>query len=173
MRNAALFGTLGVSLLVAAAGCEPVDDGAATRAKGWDPVQDGLSDVVLPGARDVFVDTDETMTVADGCAKTTLDAHKILQTQCASCHGDEATKQGLPAWGFILDDARMKTETWTRQNQPPIPFLKAGDADNSAIFLRAAINRDMPPIYDLGVDTAPRVTFSQASVLREWITHCM
>ena len=62
MRNAALFGCLGIGSLVAVASCEPVDDGAATRAQGWNRK---LTDHVLPGDRAVFVDVNETVTVPE------------------------------------------------------------------------------------------------------------
>jgi hypothetical protein len=173
MRNAAfsLLGSLGVGLLVTLAGCEPVDDGAATRNKGWDQV---LTDHVVPGDRDIFTDTDETMTVADGCAKTQLDAHAILKDQCASCHGDPNAARGLPPWGFVLDDAMMKSETWKQQGAAPIPFIDVGHPKNSAIFIRAAISRDMPPVQrDPNEQFFERVTLSGASVLEQWITNCM
>jgi hypothetical protein len=162
-----------MGLLVAGAvGCEPVDDGAATRNKGWNGE---LSDNVLDNDRPVFntIEEDPADVSADGCKKTTRDAHTILMGQCASCH-DGPAAQGLPPWNFVLDDQKMMTETWLRQDAPPVPFLKPGDPDNSAIFIRAANKRDMPPIYtDLSIPTAPRVTYSEASVLRQWISHCM
>jgi hypothetical protein len=172
MRNAALSGSLGLGLLlIAAAGCEPVDDGSTSRAKGWDGV---LTDNVLPGDREVFTNTDETDTVANGCAKTTDDAHKILQDQCAACHGDPATASGLPPWDFVLDDAKMKTEKWVREGQPSIPFIDVGHPQTSAIFIRAAIARDMPPVQrDPSQAYYERVTLSGASVLQQWITNCM
>jgi hypothetical protein len=169
MRNVALFGSLG--LLIAVAGCEPVDDGAATRAKGWDGV---LTNNVLDTDRGVFTDTDETIDVGDGCVKTEMDAHEILAGQCANCHGSDNTPQGLPPWDFVLDLDRMKRETWTREGQPAIPFVSVGKPLNSAIYLRAAINRDMPPKQgDVGQPYYDRVTLSQASVLYQWIANCM
>src|SRR6185503_17749827 len=90
MREAMFLGVIGAVCWVATVGCEPVDDGAATRNKGWDPEVDGLSNVVLDGNRGVFIDTGETVDVMDGCAKTTLDAMKILQDNCASCHDEES-----------------------------------------------------------------------------------
>ncbi|HET6148698.1 MAG TPA: hypothetical protein VFH68_14275 [Polyangia bacterium] len=170
MRNVALCGSLGFGLLIAMAGCEPVDDGASTRAKGWDGV---LTDNVVPGDRDVFIDTDETMTVADGCAKTEIDALKVLGDYCASCHGDPATAQGLPPWDYVLKPEQMKTATWMREGQPPIKFLDVGKPETSAIYMRAAMSRDMPPTYDVGVKSPPKITYSGASVLREWIANCM
>jgi len=163
---------LGFGLLATALGCEPVDDAAATRNKGWDGV---LTDNVLPGDRPVYntIEEDPMDVSADGCEKTTNDAHKILETNCAQCHGPMGAV-GLPPWDFVLDDAKMKIETWKRQDQPAIPFLKPGDPANSAIFLRAALLRNMPPLQtDVGQMFYPRVTYSEASVLQEWITTCM
>jgi len=169
MRNVALFGSLG--LLMAVAGCEPVDDAAATRNKGWDGV---LTDNVLDSDRGVFIDTDETMDVGDGCKKTELDAHAILENQCASCHGSPDTAVGLPPWDFVLDDEKMKTQTWKREGQPAIPFIDVGNPSNSAIFLRAVMKRDMPPLQlDLSQPYYDRVTLSGASVLEQWISKCM
>jgi hypothetical protein len=172
MRNVALCGSLGFGLLIAMAGCEPVDDGASTRVKGWDPEVDPLSDVVIPGDRDVFIDTDETMKVADGCAKTEMDAHAILKNQCGTCHGDPASPRGLPPWSWVLDDARMKSETYGDAN--PVKFIDVGHPRTSGIFIRAAIARDMPPIQrDPNEQFFERVSLSAASVLEHWITNCM
>jgi hypothetical protein len=169
MRNVALFGSLG--LLIAAIGCEPVDDGAATRNKGWDGV---LTDHVLNSDRGVFTDTDETIDVVDGCAKTEMDAHNILAGMCADCHGTEKTAQGLPPWNFVLDLDKMKSMTWNREGQSPIPFVDVGKPLNSAIYLRAGISRDMPPKQtDVNQPYYDRVTLSQASVLYQWIANCM
>jgi hypothetical protein len=164
---------LGLGLLAAAVGCEPVDDGAATRNKGWNGV---LSDSVLPSDRPVYnsIEEDPMDVSMDGCAKTTNDAHAILKANCAQCHGPTGAPVGLPPWNFVLDDMTMKSMTWMRQDQPAIPFLKPGDPANSAIFLRAALLRNMPPVqFDVGQPFYPRVTFSDSSVLEQWITNCM
>lgn len=170
MRNVAFagyLGSLGLGLLVAMAGCEPVDDGAATRNTGWNGT---LTDHVIDGDRPVFTDIDETVTVADGCAKTTEDAHKILKDQCAMCHGDAATAH---VWGFVLDDAMMKTATLTT-GTPPIHYIDVGHPQTSGIFVRAAIARDMPPVQrDPNEAYYDRVSLSGASVLQQWIAHCM
>ena len=181
MRNM-LVGTVEVAFLMAAAGCEPVDDGAANRAKGWDNV---LTDHVLDHDREVFTNTDETMIVADGCAKTEIDALQILKDNCASCH-DEATRATAPAiescqqgptatFNFVLNPAKMKAEMWTPAGQQtPMRYLAVGDADASAIFDRAASKRDMPPVQTCPeIPYYERVTFSAASVLRQWIEVCL
>jgi hypothetical protein len=156
---------------MAMAGCEPVDDGAATRNTGWDGKT--LTDHVLTGDREVFLDTDETVTVADGCAKTVIDAKKILSDNCGSCHDAGAASQGQPTFDFLMDDTQLKTQMWTRQGTV-WHFVVPGQPDQSAVFFRAGVDQDMPPVYsDPTIPTKPRVTFSAISVLRQWIEKCM
>lgn len=162
---------VGLAALAVLSSCEKVDDGAATRAKGWDGVT--LSTHIEDGDREVFTDTDETMVVDDGCAKTELDAHNILEANCKSCHGIGAASMGVPRFDFVMDDTQLMMKTWTREGAMPIRFLIPGDADNSAIYQRAVMNRDMPPLQaDPQQPFYPRITYSQASVLHEWITNC-
>jgi len=163
MRNA-LFRFIGAGSFMAMAGCEPVDDGAATRVKGWDGE---LTDNVLPGDRDVFIDTDESMTVDDGCAKTDLDARKILQDSCASCHDAASPDQDPTTFDFVLNVTKMKTSMWTPTGGSPMRYITPGNPEASAIFLRVGIKRDMPP-----ADGLP-VTLSGVSVLHYWIATCM
>jgi len=149
-----------------------VDDGATNRAKGWDHV---LTDNVLTGDRDVFntIDEDPADVSADGCEKTANDAHAILSANCGGCHNQGPASFGAPLFDFVMDDAKLTTSTWTRQGTT-VKFVTVGDADNSAIFQRAAIARDMPPLSsDIRNPELPRVTFSGASVLRQWIDKCM
>jgi hypothetical protein len=162
-----------------ALGCEPVDDGAATRAKGWDGV---LTDNVLPKDRPVYntIEEDPMDVSADGCEKTASDAIKILEDNCASCH-DKGTPApdvlgcgGTTTFDFVLDPMKMQSQAWTRAGQAPMKYISAGDANASAIFLRAAGLRDMPPLQIcLEVPFYARLTFSQVSVLREWIDVCL
>ena len=166
MKNAALR-IFGASSFLAMAACEPVDDGAATRARGWDPEKDGLSNVVLDHDRDVFVDIDETMSVADGCAKTTLDATQLLQDKCASCHDQTAPAQTPPTFNFVTDVAKMKSSMWTPAGGTAMRYITVGKPEESAIFLRAGSNRDMPPT------AADRLTYSAVSVLHYWIENCL
>jgi hypothetical protein len=155
---------------LAACGLEPVDDGAATRAVGWNGE---LTDNIVPNDRDVFLDIDESMPAADPCEKTTADARDVLDKNCASCHsGPNAT--GLPPWDFVLDFDKLKTATWNREGAAPLRFLVPGDPDNSQIYVRAVIDQSMPPVpTDLGQTGFARVTYSGGSVLREWIANCM
>jgi len=163
--------TFGLAALAVLASCEKVDDGAATRAQGWDGVT--LSTVIEDGDREVFTDIDETMPAADGCAKTALDAHEILQAHCALCHGIGAASSGVPRFDFVMDDDQLKVKTWERMGQTALRFLVPGDPDNSVIYQRAAMARDMPPVQaDPQQPFYPRISYSQASVLREWILNC-
>jgi len=161
----------GFAALAVLSSCEKVDDGAATRAQGWDGT---LSTVIEPGPREVFVDIEETMPAASPCEKTAMDAHAILESHCKLCHDIGAASSGVaPIFDFVLNDDRLKTETWKRMGQPALRFLIPGDPDNSVIYERAAIARDMPPIQgDVTAPFYPRVTYSESSVLREWILNC-
>jgi hypothetical protein len=161
----------GLAALAVLSSCEKVDDGAATRAQGWDGVT--LSTVIEDGDREVFTDIEETMPAASPCEKTALDAHGILQKHCAACHAIGAASMGVPRFDFIMDDAQLMARSWTREGATPIRFLIPGDPDNSAIYQRAAMARDMPPIQaDPQQPDYPRINYSQGSVLREWILNC-
>ena len=160
----------GLAALAVLSSCEMVDDGAATRAQGWDGT---LSTVIEPGPRAVFTDIDETMPAASPCDKTAGDAHDILKKNCGGCHDIGAASLGVPRFDFVMDDEQLKVKTWERMGQPAQRFLIPGDPDNSVIYDRAAISRNMPPVQgDPGQPYYPRVTYSEASVLREWILNC-
>jgi hypothetical protein len=162
--------TFGLAALAVLASCEKVDDGAATRAHGWDGA---LSTVIEPGAREVFTDIEETEAVQTGCDKTQLDAHKVLETNCAVCHNIGAASSGVPRFDFVMDDEQLKAKTWDRIGQMPLRFLIPGDPDNSVIYERAVVKRDMPPPQvDPQQPFYPRVNYRDASVLREWIQNC-
>jgi hypothetical protein len=157
--------------LLAIAGCEPVDSGAATRTKGWDGV---LTDNVLDGDRPVFLDIDESVEGADPCAKDEQDVVDLLTRHCASCHDQGAASSGVPRFDFVLDLEKLQTEPFPRQGQPDQHFVLPGDPDNSLIYIRAATLRNMPPLYhNIAMEDPPRVSFSEASVLREWIEKCL
>ena len=176
MKNVRLSPLLGISVLFATTAwmtaCEPVDDTAATRVAAVDP--NLHTEHIEPGDREVFIDIDETMKVADGCAKTTLDAHAILDGYCKGCHGIGDASIGVPRFDFVLDDDKLKTSLWEKQGQPALRFVKPGDPMNSVVYTRAAIKQDMPQVsQDPSQPSYPRVTFSEGSVLYEWIAHCM
>jgi hypothetical protein len=167
VRPVSAFGLAALAVLCS---CEKLDDGASTRAQGWDGT---LTTVIKDGPREVFIDIEETMPAATPCEKTAMDAHQILQKNCAICHDIGAASSGVPRFDFVLDDDQLKVKTWDRMGQPPLRFLIPGDPDNSVIYERAAIKRDMPPNQgDPGAPLYPRLTYSESSVLREWILNC-
>ena len=167
VRPLSVFGLVALAVL---ASCEKIDDGATSRAQGWDGA---LSTVIEPGPREVFVDIDETQTVDTPCAKTEQDAHTILKNSCGTCHAIGLASSGVPRFDFLLDDDQLKVKTWDRMGQPPLRFLIPGDPDNSVVYERAAMKRDMPPVQgDPQQPFYPRVTYSEGSVLREWILNC-
>jgi hypothetical protein len=162
--------TFGLAALAVLSSCEKVDDGAATRAQGWNGV---LSTVIEDGPREVFTDIEETMPAATPCEKTAADAHEILKRNCAGCHDIGAASSGVPRFDFLMDDEQLKVKTWERVGQAPARFLIPGDPDNSVLYDRAAVSRNMPPVQaDPQQPLYPRVTYSEASVLREWILNC-
>jgi hypothetical protein len=174
MRNHRKLLLLVLCTPLAATTCfmEPVDSGSTNRTAGWDGV---LSTVIEPGDREIFTNIDETDTVETACDKTSLDAHKILNDNCAACHNAGAASRGsAPVFDFVMDDMKMMTTDWEPQGAPKIKFLVPGDPNNSAIYLRAAIRRDMPPLQ-LSVDQPfyPRVDYSAAAVLQDWIKNCV
>lgn len=171
MKNVRLSPLLGISVLLAMAACEPLDNKAATRNPGWDGQ---LTENIEPADREVFVNIDETEKVATGCDKTVIDAHNILKNHCASCHDIGMASFGVPRFDFVMDDAQLMTKTWDRTGQPAARFLTPGDPANSVIYLRSTMNRDMPPtMVDPNQPFYPRVTFSEGSVLFEWIANCI
>ena len=162
--------TFGLAALAVLASCEKVDDGAATRAQGWDGA---LSTVIEPGPREVFTDIDETVAADTPCDKTALDAHAVLKANCSVCHDIGLASSGAPRFDFVMDDDQLKVKTWERQGQTPLRFLIPGDPDNSVIYERAAMKRDMPPVQaDPQQPFYPRISYRDASVLREWILNC-
>jgi hypothetical protein len=134
--------------LLALAGCEPVDDSAATRQG----LELSVISATAAGRPGVFVDTGETTAVMDGCAKTTFDAMKILQDNARAVttnrraqapRGRGAATEG-PARPstFVLNPARWRPRPGLRTGAPDA-YLTAGKADESAIF-RAALSATCP-----------------------------
>jgi hypothetical protein len=159
-------------VLLVGACLQPVDDNAATPPPPVDPNAQPTT-TILPTALPIGLSVDdEGQTTDDPCVKTRRDKTEILTAYCAPCHSG-ATALGLPPWNFVLDDAKLVTEQWIREGQPPQRFVIPGDPDHSAIYVRAAIVGDMPPQpTDLGSPRNPRPSLSDLSVLREWIMHC-
>jgi hypothetical protein len=161
--------------LVAGCGIQPVNHGAATPESGRDPSAPPTT-AILSSARPIELDPDdESATTADPCEKTLRDKTDILTAYCARCHsGPAAQAQGLPPWNFVLDDNRLISEQFTREQQPPQRYVIPGDPMRSVLYVRAVVLRDMPPQpTDLGTPRNPAPTLSDASVLRDWIAHCL
>ena len=108
------------------------------------------------------------------CDQTCRDATQILWKNCAGCHGTPSTARGAPTWDFLLDPQKLVTETWTREGQPAIRFVLPGDPGHSAIYQRAVINKDMPPLYtDPTIASPARVSDSDGQILHDWIADCI
>ena len=106
------------------------------------------------------------------CDETCRQATRVLWQNCASCHhGDES--YGLPPWDFVMDPLRLITETWSREGQSA-RFVLPGDPAHSAVYQRAVITRDMPPVRsDLSQPYYPRVNDADGETLRVWIESCL
>jgi hypothetical protein len=72
---------------------------------------------------------------------------------------------------FVLDDG-MLTNPGVVSTKYGKRYVIPGDPDNSLVYLRAAIVQDMPPGASDVRNTAPPVTVSDESVLRQWILTC-
>jgi hypothetical protein len=170
-RHLRLLALSALPALTFLASCEPLDTKAATRNPGWNGV---LTDHLEPGDREIFTDIDETVAVPTPCDKTSMDAHSILSNHCGACHNAGAASQGVPVFDFLMDDAKLISEPWVRQTGGNLHFVIPGDPDNSQIYVRAAILQNMPPQYmNIATPDPPRMPYSEAGVVREWITNCM
>ena len=107
------------------------------------------------------------------CNQTCRQATRVLWENCASCHGNGDYAIGLPPWDFVMDPQRLTTELWHREGQPPIHFVLPGDPANSAVYQRAVIKRDMPPLIDVNGPYYPRVTPADGQILNDWIAGCL
>jgi hypothetical protein len=173
---------------------EKADDGAATRAKDYDPITQGSSDQVLPGDREVFIDVDESTPADSPCAKTEWDLfhfgdgqealppkdrdvsqNGIFVNRCAGCHNIGGASSGATPFSFVMDPQKLVDTIWDRGANGKARFIVPGNPDESQVFIRAAMKQDMPPMYDLASNAKPleRMNFSEQSVLREWITNCL
>lgn len=153
---------------------QPLDRDAATLPVINDNA--GPTTSILPSAPPIGLRVeDDNATTTDPCVKTNQDKTEILTVYCAACHSGPADRaQGLPPWNFVLDDQRLVTEEFTREEQPPQHYVIPGDPDHSVLYVRAAILRDMPPQpTDLGTPRNPAPSLSDFSVLRDWIEHCL
>lgn len=169
---------------------EPVDDQSTMRAQGWDGVS---TDNVLPADREVFIDVDESVVADSPCAKTEWDLfhfgdgqeglspadrdpaqNGILVNHCAACHAIGGASQGATPFSFVLDAQEMVNTLWHRLGGDA-RFIVPGNPDESQVYYRAVTKQDMPPIYDAATGAKPldRMSYSEASVLREWIVNCL
>jgi hypothetical protein len=166
---------LSLGLCTIACGLQPLDRTAATPVAGLDPNATPTT-AILAGAPAIGLSLEnENTTTGDPCAKTTQDKTEILTVYCARCHSGPAEQaQGLPPWNFVLDDGRLVSEQFTREQQAPQRYVIPGDPEKSILYVRAAILGDMPPQpTDLGTPRNPTPSLSDFSVLHDWIEHCL
>jgi len=175
MTNGRILVSISVtcSLLAAACSLEPTDDGSTSRTPSWDGV---LSTVILTGERPAYTNIDETESVDDPCMKVVSDAHTVLQNHCSMCHNAGPASLGNPPFDFIMNEAKLASSTWDREGEAAGTgprFVTPGDPDNSLIYTRAVMARNMPPLQgDPSQPYYPRVNYSEGSVLFEWIANC-
>jgi hypothetical protein len=97
----------------------------------------------------------------DPCTVTSTQALAILTTDCAGCHQAPFLNGNFD---FVLDTQRLLTTA----SSTGVMFVVAGDPNNSRIYQRISVSKDMPPI---GID--PRPTSNDTDVIRAWITNCL
>jgi hypothetical protein len=95
------------------------------------------------------------------------DALGLLTTKCAACH-----TPSTPPLNFITDVSRLTmaaspTPSYAANSRYVVP----GRPEDSLIYIRAAINKDMPLQNPLAPSSS--LTVSESSVLREWIASCV
>ena len=104
---------------------------------------------------------------SDPCAKVTQDAMNLLTTKCVPCH-----TSSNPPLNFITDVSRLTTVSSPTPSYAPNPhYVVPGKPEDSLIYIRAAINKDMPLQNPLAPSNG--LTVSESSVLREWIASCV
>jgi len=113
---------------------------------------------------------DVTATAATACDKVQMDAHNIRARVCSSCH-TSAGAQGAPLT-FILDESKLINGKSTSSSNGGKTYVIPGDPDNSLIYRRAGIIRDMPPGSSDVRNASTSLSVSDISVLREWIKNC-
>jgi hypothetical protein len=164
---------LGILFALCLGGCQPLDTGAAlgepysNDSTGTDSAFEGSGIELADGE-----------TPASGCEALQIQAHDILETNCARCHGGDnpGARQGTPPFDCVLDPERMVSMVSATAKDPdtlqPARFLKPGDPDHSRIYLRP-YNGEMPPPDVIGLPPNPRPSVSDLSVLRQWIASCV
>lgn len=155
-----------------AAGCLQTDPGP----QGQMPPCD--FGAVCPAPADGFPTETQTppILLADGtttddpCVKNEQDSMAIRSTYCGACH-QEPAHLGTKEFGFILDDGMLTSNMATpaSANTPPLLYINPGDPANSRVYQRI-VNQEMPPIQrSVDQPDNPRPTFSDVSVLYQWI----
>jgi mono/diheme cytochrome c family protein len=169
--------TLLVMGALAVAGCVQELDTSASRGSLEPPPPPtesdaGLSTVILPGPPPFgfYDNSGNIQTSEDPCDATRAQATGMLETHCAGCHGGRTPgeRAGNPPFDFLLDVPKL-TSTFTSNTTPPILFVRPGDPDRSRIYQRAW-RGEMPPMAQSDL---PRLTISDISVLRHWISNCL
>jgi hypothetical protein len=103
----------------------------------------------------------------DPCEKVNSDALSLLTTKCVPCH-----TPSNPPLNFITDVERLTTASSpTPSYAPNARYVVPGKPEDSLIYIRAAINKDMPLQNPLAPSNG--LTVSESSVLREWIASCV
>jgi len=104
---------------------------------------------------------------SDPCAKVNQDALSLLTTKCVPCH-----TPSTPPLNFITDFERLIAAASPTPSYAPNPrYVVPGKPEESLIYIRAAINKDMPLQNPLAPSNG--LTVSESSVLREWIASCV
>jgi hypothetical protein len=167
------FGLLAIGML-ASAGClqtlDPNASSGTTNAVDPDAGTGGPFPVLLetpPIAKTSDPKTGDLLTPAmTGCEKVMADSVAIRMRVCVNCHEGDGSV-GSPLTHILEDNILMSASpsrtysTWK--------YVVAGDPDNSLVYHRAVVVRDMPkPNGDVTMTNAV-LTISDMSVLRAWI----
>ncbi|HEX4353037.1 MAG TPA: hypothetical protein VHZ95_08990 [Polyangiales bacterium] len=171
MPSQVLGAVLALSSSLAA--CQPLDSAAAAGDLQAVDVDDHTVALDPPA-----IELADGGSVNDACAATTIQAHEILENNCARCHGGATpgARQGSPPFDCVLDTTRLLTMVSATAVDPdtmqPAHFLVPGDPDHSRIYLRP-LHGEMPPPDVVGLPPNPRPSVSDLSVLRQWISSCV
>lgn len=107
------------------------------------------------------------------CDDTCREATRVLWHNCAACHAQGPASVGAPVFDFVLDVTKLTTLTWLRADGV-WRFLVPGSPQDSQIYVRPVVNRDMPPLSnDVSVPARARVSASDGQILQDWITGCL
>lgn len=166
--------------------CQPVDSNASsdleTAKKNNRPENFTPMTTIEPTDPDIRLITEEdtdagvlpSAVTTDPCVKTKQDKDQILSAYCGSCHdkGQTQSPQGIPPFGFLLEENTLISTTVPRQNDTPQPFVMPGSPAQSLLYIRVASGTMPPATTMLGGKKYPAPSISDVAVLAEWITHC-